>query len=291
MPKTPSKATKKRKTTPGYLPNSSEVFESKILPQVRERLASHATNETRGIVKVDSVMKFNTVYNEMSLDEIKGEHEQILIADNNVTKVQLFIRFHRGMLYLETFRRFEQKTNFKQWILDNLGITYDVARRYMTVALLIRRCPRLLICDLSFDQLAKHNKNFVKYFLDDKEGLQDSLAVTCEIDVLGKRMIIKPSEVNVPALEYGNLDPDSSYYLTDSAYNENLDEDEFSKWVPADKSKINELLFPSDNDEMEAIIATTAQLSFGSMPLCVSSASCGRGRGRGMPALKYEPNK
>jgi len=34
MPMTPSKATKKRKTSATYLPNSSEVFESKILPQV-----------------------------------------------------------------------------------------------------------------------------------------------------------------------------------------------------------------------------------------------------------------
>jgi len=225
----------------------------------------------------------------MTLDEIKGEHAQILIADNKVTNVQLFIRFHRGMLYLETYRRYRQESNFVQWISANLGISYDVARRYMNVALLIRRCPRLLICDLSFDQLAKHSKNFVNYFLDDKEGLQDSLSVTCEINLLGKRMVIKPSEVNVPALEYKNLDPDSCYYETNSTYNENLDEDEFSKWMPADKGKIPELLFPSDDHEMEAIITTTAQLNIGSMPLRVSSVS--RGRGRGIPALTYKPEK
>ena len=96
----------------------------------------------------------------------------------------------------------------------------------MTVALLIRRCPRLLICNLSFDQLAKHNKNFVKYFSDGNEDLQDSLAVACEINVLGKRMVIKPSELNVLALEYRHLDPDISYYLT---YNENPDEDKLSE--------------------------------------------------------------
>ena len=138
MPKTPSKAIKKKKTTTAHLPSSLEVFESKILPQVRQRLASHATNEIQGIVKVNSIMEFNTEYDKMSLHEIKDQHAKILIADNKVTNVQLFIRFHRGLLYLETFRRYEQETNFDQWILDNLGISYDVARRYMTVALLIR---------------------------------------------------------------------------------------------------------------------------------------------------------
>jgi len=279
LPKTPSKAIKKKKTTTVHLPSSSEVFKSKILPQVRQRLASHATNEMQGIVQVNSIMEFHTKYNNMTLDQIKDEHAKILMADEKVKNVQLFIAFHRGLLYLETSRRYQQETNFDQWILNNLGISYAVATRYMTVTLLIRRCPRLLICGLSFDQLAKHNQNFLKYFSDDEEGLQDSLAVTCEINVLGKTMVIKPREVNVPALEFKNLDPDSSYYPT---YNENCDEDELSKWMPADRIEMSELLFPSDDHEMDTIATTAAGLSMGStLPESLSSAARGHGRGWG----------
>ena len=69
---------------------------------------------------------FKPEYKEMTFEEMEIEHARILNADDNVTNVQLLIRFHRGMLYLEICSRFDENCDFKKWILEKLGISYDL---------------------------------------------------------------------------------------------------------------------------------------------------------------------
>jgi hypothetical protein len=274
---TPSQSIKKRKVTTAMLPSSAEVFKSKILPQVREHLAILTTEEMRCIPKIDTVTSFNTDYSKMTLEEIKREHQMLMMADEKVTNVQLVIRFHRGLLYLETSMQ-QEITNVKNWISEELGVSYDVARRYMTVALLLRRFPRLLACGLSFDQLAKHNKNFLDYFSTENEGLQDSLAVRYEIVALGKKIVVIPGEVNVPALEYGNLDPDSGYYPSNPTSSLDVDDDEFNRWKSVDADALPKLLWPADDvaEDLETIVTKAAEMTVSSPPfVSVSSRYVG----------------
>ena len=294
---TPSKSIKKRKVVTATLPSSAEVFKSKILPQVRERLATLAIEETRGRMTIDNVAvtSFNTNYMQMSLEEIKREHQRLMMVDEKLTNVQLIVRFYIGLLYLETARRLEI-TNFK-WISEELGVSYDVARRYMVVALLIRRFPRLLACGLSFDQLAKHNKNFLEYLNTENADLRDSLEVRYEIVALGKKIVVIPGEVNVPALAFGNLDPDSSYYLSDPASYLDVEDVEFNRWRAVDADKLPELLWPADDvaEELETIVTQAAGITLSSLPSVSTARRYVGGRGQAIAtiarALEYKPQQ
>jgi hypothetical protein len=146
----------------------------------------------------------------------------MLLLDAKIKQVELFAAFQRGMLYIAAYNRFAAATvnsQMKKWFPENLGISYDAAARYYSVALLLRRCPRLFMCDLSFDQLAKHGSS-IKERLKTDNDLYEKLAVTVEFRVLGQIMKITHADVITPSIAYKNMDPDDHYYMLESANNE-----------------------------------------------------------------------
>jgi hypothetical protein len=143
----------------------------------------------------------------------------------------------------------------------------------------------LLICGLSFDQLAKHNKNFIEHFHVDKEGLHDSLAVAIEVEFQGKPLVIRPGEVNVPALAYENFDPDSSYYPVP------VENSELNTWMSTDRTKTAKLLWPPE-DDIETVVTMASELAIGSRRRQGIPSISNMGRGHSLVrALEYKAKK
>ena len=113
----------------------------------------------------------------MSLDELKQVHAKIILQETNVAIMDLYIKYHHGMLYLAAYRKADA-SNYRKWFHEKLGIVYNFALRYMTCSLLIKKYPRLLICELSFSQLLKHNKVMQSFLNAEKEGLKEGLGMT-----------------------------------------------------------------------------------------------------------------
>jgi len=109
---------------------------------------------------------------------------------------------------------------------------------------------------------------------------------------LGKKIAINPSEVNVPSLAYGNLDPDNSYYLSNSV---DSHDEEFNEWKSVDNDQLPKLLWPADDiaDDLEKIVTKASEMTVSSVgPPFITSPFIPGGRGRGASrALEYKPKK
>ena len=58
---------------------------------------------------------------------------------------------------------------------------YNTDLHYMQYALLIRRYPRLMVCEFTFEQLVKHHKSILDFLEIQTEGLKEKLEFMSEI--------------------------------------------------------------------------------------------------------------
>ena len=285
---TTSKAIKKRKAPTEFLPTGDEVFKTKILPQIQEKLADNTCQELAlRAVKTSLCMNFPTNFGKMSIDELIQMHSIILNQEGKLTQLQLILRFQKGMLYTEAYNRQKNNENLKQWFRDNLGVSYQVVWNHITVAMLLKRFPRLFVCGLSFEQLHKHSKRFIDYLRNDLE-LHDKLAVGIEMFAQGAKVKIEASEVYVPTSKYIPSDPDSHYYHISSACDEEQmdgDQESFHQWM-TDKSKdVQSLLSPELGEECGAIGGEGAGVD---QVVEMMNFTLGRGRGSFSRMLKND---
>ncbi|KAJ7391197.1 hypothetical protein OS493_019328 [Desmophyllum pertusum] len=134
------------------------------------------------------------------------------LVERKIENVQLLVKYYRGKLYLTAYSliaKSDAPNGFKKWFRTELGVIYETALRYMTVASLIDLYPRLLICDLSFSQLLKHNRSLQK-FLETAEELRNQLSQPVGISIQDEVNSIVPKEVQVPVYQFKE-DPDSCY--------------------------------------------------------------------------------
>jgi hypothetical protein len=82
---------------------------------------------------------------------------------------------------------------------------------------IIKRLPRLLICDLSYTQITKHEKRLFGFLKSETEGLYDKLSSPLDLKVEAKPVKIKQEDNDIE-VERLNFDPDYEYI--DSIENE-----------------------------------------------------------------------
>lgn len=313
---------KKRKASKA-LPTSIEIFSTNVLPQIKTKLDEHERNDMPGGVIVQLSMDFAKDFNSMTMEQLKAEHRGSLLQEQHITLLDLCVRFYRGLLYIEAYKHATLHTpgsNCKDWFENHFRVSYNIAWRHITVALLLRRFPRLIVCGLSFNQLAKHNTNICSYLKDDTTGLQERLAVTVEISAQGRPLAIHPGEVHIPELEFKTNDPDySCYQLEDAGESEYLDaaSESMHQWLSENTSRgtLHELLSPSDATD-DAVSEGVKYLGISQhvdppmrmpdqgisgrisqhervlryrLPAASSQVPRGRGLARGLPALEGSP--
>ncbi|KAJ7318270.1 hypothetical protein OS493_038070 [Desmophyllum pertusum] len=234
FPDTPKKPRKTGKKGT-IVPSPQKGLVEKIIPQIHSCLTDYEKMEVQGKAPewVMSTFKHKK-YKEMSIEELKATHAEIIETEQKIENIQLLVKYYRGRLYLAAYSlvtKSDAPNGFKKWFRTELGVIYETALRYMTVALLIRLYPRLLICNLSFSQLLKHNQSLQK-FLETAEELRNQLSQPVDITIQNEVNSIVSKEVQVPAYKFKE-DPDSCYenHFYDPTLDEELEDNEWHAWL------------------------------------------------------------
>jgi len=142
-----------------------------------------------------------------------------------------------------------------------------VALQYQAFASLILQYPRLIVCGLTFTQIAKHKDCITAYLKDDIE-LAAQLSVAVNISDQNKPIDIYASECPVPKGKF-SVDPDYIYeedYFSDPAGDDiPVDPDWEAQIEEAHRDgKLLDIIFgdeqAADEENLEAIIEDMIQL-------------------------------
>lgn len=238
------------------VPSSKKVFLDMILPQIRTKIQQFEDDIDNGKIKawnIEAFSCFPTDFTKMSIDELKAIHSVIIVNEGVLVKLELLFRFYRGMIYLHAYNLHNPTKiagSAANWFKEEFDISYDAALKIMVFSLLIQRFPRLLVCDLTYNQLRKHNTNIKKYLSTD-EGSELNAKLAQRLDIYTPRrdwgMVIESSEVFIPDIPFKSEDPDHHYYESNLTSN-SAGASSFAQWMDQNP---DQLQCPKDsNHEM-----------------------------------------
>ena len=242
------------------LPTSAEIFATKILPKIQEKLDQHDQDLHSGKISAWNIRRmewFPTNLSNLEMDDLKLVHQTLIANEVTLKELELLFRFQRGTIYLLAYKTATEQPNFKMWFKQQFDISYDTALKLMTFSLLIRRYPRLLVCDLSYLQIIKHNRDLQNYLATENGELTSKLSQRIDITTAGGQWYIDPSEVYVPKTKAKTEDPDQVFYdgqAATSADSSTDDKHETSlhEWLLQNKSNMGKLLYSADTTQSMA---------------------------------------
>lgn len=258
------KPTKKRKKeTELFKMSDKNIFEQRILPQIREKLAEYERLE-----KLDKTLewkiKFDFVkdYETLNIDDLKLQHAVILETEITITSLDLVVKFYRGLIYFRAREISAKEVNIKSFFQDEFGIGYNTAIRYMIFSSIIKRYPRLMICRLSYTQIMKHQKRLFDTLKGDL-NLHDRLSQSFSVTVENKVVKITPSDISVPVKRF-NVNPD---FIYEDFFNNNdgdkSEDKEFEDWFKEmnESHEIFNNTDDADDLELEKELADKAKIN------------------------------
>jgi len=214
------------------LASDKTIFEQKILPQIREKLAEYDRLETSGKELEWKVrLEFVGNYNKLNMDELKQRHTLILEEEKSLACIELVAKYYRGLVYFRARELIDKKENIKTVFREQFGVCYDTVCRYITFAALLKRYPRLMICGLSYTQITKHQKRLLNYLQTETE-LHDQLSQPLCASAQENAVEIQPADIEVPKISY-STDADYLYedYFYEPAWDDIPEEEQFLIWV------------------------------------------------------------
>lgn len=130
--------------------------------------------------------------------------------ERGLKSFELFAQCSRGLLYTELVNRLISEKKLKDFIEKSLHASYMTVLCYITLASLILTYPRLILCELSFTQLLKHQNRLLK-FLMSREGqdLSSKLALSVKIIAQGEKLKFEQTEMNTMDMRF-STDPDDA---------------------------------------------------------------------------------
>lgn len=193
---------KERKVESKTFDTTDEViFREHILPQISRRVIEAEKHEIKTALSIVVDYRIKTNYKSLSIEEMLKEHVTIVQTEEGLKAMVLIAQFSRGLLYLNLAEKLRQTgSNLREFVQkDNLSVAYTTILRYMTLATMILKYPRLLLCQLNFTQLMKHKTRLLN-FLGKKEGheLNCRLSIPFEIIANGQKVQICHEELVVP---------------------------------------------------------------------------------------------
>ena len=182
-----SKATSTKTVT------DEEAFHKLIIPQIQRKLSETETKEMTTNIKIDLDVNIKMCFEDKTdVKRIKTEHIKMLHLEENVQNLTLIIRFARGKLYLSLLEMHKKAgTSFKEFVELELKVSYLTVLRYMVLANIILRYPRIVFCYLSFAQILVHKTRLLAYLQSD-EGLAlgKKLSLGFELNAQGQPITI-----------------------------------------------------------------------------------------------------
>lgn len=193
---------------------SDEVlFVNNILPQIKRKIEEIEARDLQNFtISVD--FKIKTSFADMSDTDMYKEHARIITLETGLNNLTIFVQFSRGKLYLDLAKRLsEHESSLKKAINTGLltNVSYKTVLRYMTLASIISKYPRLVLCELSFSQIIKH-KSRLRKFLSEPEGqsLGDRLSLSVDVIAQGNDLSIEHVDMDEPKICF-TTDPDWMY--------------------------------------------------------------------------------
>jgi len=245
--------------------SDKEIFEKKIIPQIREKLAEYDRLETSG-KGLEWKVCFDFLgddYKTLNMVQLKSRHSKILEQEVTLASLDLVAKYYRGLVYVRARALIETDQHMKTMFRREFGICYETARRYITFAALIKRYPRLMVCGLSYAQIAKHQMRLFNFLKTDAEGLHDKLSQPFHASTEGIDVEIQPADINVPEVKY-NTDPDYVYedFFNDTDCDEIPDDEDFTKWLQETEAEFfkRETFSEEEADELSYQFAQHASI-------------------------------
>ena len=189
------------------------IFKEYLIARIRQRMVEIEKQEAETKLEIIIDFAIKTDYRECSLDEMLKEHAKIIQTEAGLNAMTLIAQYSRGLLYLQLAENLKQTGKSLREFIDNggLNVSYSTALRYITLASIVLKYPRLVLCPLTFSQIIKHKKRLMD-FLSHPDGhdLKCRLALSVEIIAGGHRVNMASQEINTPEVEF-NTDPDWEY--------------------------------------------------------------------------------
>jgi hypothetical protein len=219
----------KKKSTMSHL-SDKKVFEEKILLQIIEKITEYDRLETTHRDEWKVQFDFLKDYKSYNMEQLKLNHSLILREEQTLSNLNLVVKYYRGLVYCRALEIVGLDGDKKVMFRSDFGICYNTAMRYVSFAALIKRYPRLMICRLSYEQIAKHQKRLLDH-LKSNTVLHDQLSQPLNVDVQSKNLDIEPADINVPRIIY-STDPDFVYEdFYDSVCADKSEDEEQASWL------------------------------------------------------------
>jgi len=233
-------------------PSVETTFQEHILVQIRSKLTEYENSECRGKQNYELTFNFKTNFETMTMKEKKDAHEKIIVQEGNVQTLDLVLKFHRGLLYLMAYTDVDvqlSKQEAKKWIEFEFGTCWSTIERYMKLALLIKKYPRLVVCGLLYTQLQKHNKRLQTFLDKETEGLKERLSLPLNIKTQGQNLDITPSNDIYTPRDKESTDPDIEF-LDKSTPQDDKKQNKILDWMcEQSPTGLKDKLYPPPDEE------------------------------------------
>lgn len=190
------------------------IFKENVLPGIKKRMVDIEKEEMNKALQITVDFAIKTNFKECNLEDLLIEHKKIVFTEDGLKTLTLFAQFSRGLLYLELVGKLNQDgQSLRKFIeMGKLIVSHTTALRYMALASIILKYPRLLICQLTFTQIMKHKKRLLNFLaLPDGHDLNCRLSLSLEITAQGQRIKIQREEMKTPTVKF-NTDADWQYH-------------------------------------------------------------------------------
>lgn len=110
---------------------------------------------------------------QMDLASIIDAHGKVVAMEKSTKIVLLVLQYLRGVIYCAGHQYFSTHKEYKEWLFKHFNVGYTTARRYMTLASLLKMFPRLLATDMNMSLLVKYNNMIREQFQEDSDLQQE----------------------------------------------------------------------------------------------------------------------
>lgn len=143
----------------------------------------------------------------------KQLHATLLNEERKVGVVALLFTYYRGVFYDKLKFAYDNKApgSYKEYVSNELGITYDLAQQHIRFSRLIKKWPRLVLCGLSRAQLDKHRLRLQNYLEQEDDELNEKLGLILNLKLATETITIDAEETVLTGGAV-NVDPDYLAY-------------------------------------------------------------------------------
>lgn len=190
------------------------LFFNNIIPQIKRKIEEIEARDLQKItISVD--FKVKTSFTDFGETEMYREHSRLITLETGMKNLIIIVQFARGKFYLDLTAKLNKVGRNLVDVIELgelAGVSYKTALRYMALASIISKYPRLLLCELSFSQIIKH-KSRLRKFLSEFEGqhLGDRLSLPVDLIAQGNDLSIGYVDMDEPKINF-KTDPDWVYH-------------------------------------------------------------------------------